>query len=349
MTLQYRDPSTGLYTPVAGMDPESVSYPSVGVRVYDLNPNQTYTAATPTLLTFGSTYRDDLGFKTSDTRLTVPAGQPGAWYRVTYSVAWEGASLDQWEVWIRKNGTEYQIIKSNNDGTGAVAYTGGSGTCDVYLESGDYIEAWVELSSTYSSSTNDHSLSMVRLDGLEGPAGVTVTDEPLEYGNVFPNLYGLVPWQRFLRTDVYGGTEFYWYDDEGIWLTRQHFQTHSARTNNTNTSITSAGWHDAHALPGDFDIFVSRYNIKAHIATTHDGSNYWWFRSMVNPSNVYTWIKNTGGTGGINTWTDHSVTAARWLDKSEKQMHWYVSKIGAPGALDFGARLEYQIRMEYDE
>jgi hypothetical protein len=120
-------------------------------------------------------------------------------------------------------------------------------------------------------------------------------------GTAFPT--GIASGTKFYRTDVRGGMLFRY--DGTRWVSDQEFTMPlAART--LAAAITIADWAFQAAVPLDYDIYLTRWDILSYVATTNNGSHYWTHKIYdLDDNDVPASIATSGHAA--DTWTILSV------------------------------------------
>ena len=337
--LKYRNPETGRYEPVVGPAYDDYSVHSqVGAR---MTGPQTFNNAASTTLVYTAVDKDEYGYaSTSSGRMTVPPGHGGSWFTLTVLWQFEGSNTRRFFVDAMLNGGAIDAGRIISENTSVQAqYRGAVGSIDLWLEDGDYvhIRGYVESAVGTARTSVNQSFSIIRHHGVPGPKGPRAASTHLGFGSTFPT--SPETWDRYFRTDIKDGLEFYY--DGTRWLSSTIFQTHSS-SRGSMSGISGTTHLDSHVYDSDYDVWIVRYNIKCYVATTNDASNYW---------NIYEYLFNGAGTtlrtttagGTTSTWEDYSVDIGGSHGAAQEGFHFYCVKTGSPGNLDISARAEYRL------
>ena len=97
----------------------------------------------------------------------------------------------------------------------------------------------------------------------------------------------------------------------------------------------------------DYLPYVTRVIYRAHVNTTNDGSNYWVLKiqdqALTPAAPIGTNFNQNTSADTLATWTEHEGTPNVIVPALTRWLSPYVSKVGAPGTLDFGCTFYYRL------
>jgi hypothetical protein len=294
--------------------------------------------------TWHESVHDTHGFWDGATKFIIPPGQAGL-YTIGGSIhTAPGAMYVRQLTNLQVN--EVSVPSSRNESvadSATAVYAQQHMGIPVFLEEGDDVRMRVHISlgsgSPTLGSSGDTACGMwlTKMGSMAGPAGPP--GGAVQRGVTFP----ADPFvqQEYLRTDIRGGTLFFW--DGTYWLSRQvHHGMQGPRV--LHTGLSASNYMTNGSFDGEYDCWLMGVTWNWYIASgTHNSSNHWGLRI---------WQTAPGGLGVIGTdfptWTHSDTAVADWHTvfhpinelslaaegSGVNQFHFYAGKVGTIGALD---------------